>query len=203
MHKIINAHQIYYQYLYMLISTGQIIDTELVLLSPAQRSQASFVSILLGRISKNLNKCSESLTFLLSACVVWLWLSTTHKIQRLLSTLHTRCEHLRTWINALSHSNFCSVHVWLWIILRLLSTVKWLIACLDVIPKAFISCFFIFTSSNKRPQALSLIIRTCVYFEILFDIYLDRSIRLWHDSNAYDTLWDEFIHGSHQYTWKY
>ena len=69
MHKIINAHQIYYQYLYMLISIGQIIDTELVLLSCTQRSQASFVSILLGRTSKNLNKCSESLTFLLSACV--------------------------------------------------------------------------------------------------------------------------------------
>ena len=46
----------------MLISISQIIDTELVLLGPAQRSQASLVSILLGRTSKNLNKCSESLT---------------------------------------------------------------------------------------------------------------------------------------------
>ena len=53
----------------MLTSICQIIDIELVLLGPAQRSQASLVSILLGRTSKNLNKCSESLTFLLIACV--------------------------------------------------------------------------------------------------------------------------------------
>ena len=53
----------------MLISISQIIDTELVLLGPAQRSKASLVSILLGRTSKNLNKCIESLTFLLLACV--------------------------------------------------------------------------------------------------------------------------------------
>ena len=43
---------------------------------------------------------------------------------------------------------------------------------------------FLYTTSNKRPQALSLIIRTCVYFEILFDIYLDRSIHLLYESDS-------------------
>ena len=103
-----------------------------------QDSKAPFYSAHTLWTFKNLNKCIESLTFLLSACVTLI--DSKAPIYCAMIDRMFRCQ-----------------------------------------TKGFYYVF-IFTTSNKRPQALSLIIRTCVYFDILFDIYY---IVVY----TYDTLW--------------